>query len=72
MQHPFLGKRQSGLFLDFVIKHCSIIFTHSIKIMGVAERKEREKEELREQILTAAKSLFLKKGLEMTLVNLVK
>lgn len=37
--------------------------------MGVAERKEREKEELREQILVAAKTLFLKKGVEKTSIR---
>jgi AcrR family transcriptional regulator len=37
--------------------------------MGVAERKEREKEVLREQILTAAKTLFLEKGVEKTSIR---
>lgn len=34
--------------------------------MGITDRKEREKEELRETILKAAKSLFLEKGIEKT------
>jgi AcrR family transcriptional regulator len=34
--------------------------------MGIPERKEREKEELRERILSAAKTLFLEKGVEKT------
>ena len=37
--------------------------------MGVAERKEREKEVLREQILAAAKTLFLEKGVEKTSIR---
>ncbi|WP_339879605.1 TetR/AcrR family transcriptional regulator [uncultured Algoriphagus sp.] len=34
--------------------------------MGITDRKEREKEELRETILKAAKSLFLERGIEKT------
>lgn len=34
--------------------------------MGITDRKEREKEELKETILKAAKSLFLEKGVEKT------
>ena len=37
--------------------------------MGIAERKEREKEELRERILIAAKRLFLEKGVEKTSIR---
>lgn len=37
--------------------------------MGIAERKEREKEELRERILSAAKTLFLEKGVEKTSIR---
>ncbi len=37
--------------------------------MGIAERKEREKEVLREQILIAAKTLFLEKGVEKTSIR---
>lgn len=37
--------------------------------MGIAERKEREKEELRERILAAAKTLFLEKGVEKTSIR---
>ncbi len=37
--------------------------------MGIADRKEREKEELRERILVAAKSLFLDKGVEKTSIR---
>ncbi|MEY2705417.1 MAG: hypothetical protein RL407_1479 [Bacteroidota bacterium] len=37
--------------------------------MGIPERKEREKEELRERILTAAKTLFLEKGVEKTSIR---
>ncbi|WP_057940356.1 TetR/AcrR family transcriptional regulator [Algoriphagus resistens] len=34
--------------------------------MGITDRKEREKEELKETILKAAKTLFLEKGVEKT------
>jgi AcrR family transcriptional regulator len=37
--------------------------------MGIAERKERDKEELRERILVAAKTLFLEKGVEKTSIR---
>ncbi len=37
--------------------------------MGIADRKERDKEELREKILAAAKSLFLEKGVEKTSIR---
>ncbi|MFN3760481.1 MAG: TetR/AcrR family transcriptional regulator [Algoriphagus aquaeductus] len=37
--------------------------------MGISDRKEREKEELRERILSAAKSLFLEKGIEKTSIR---
>jgi AcrR family transcriptional regulator len=37
--------------------------------MGVAERKIREKEELREQILKAAKKLFIERGFEKTSIR---
>lgn len=37
--------------------------------MGIPERKEREKEELRERILSAAKTLFLEKGVEKTSIR---
>ncbi|OOG74818.1 TetR/AcrR family transcriptional regulator [Algoriphagus sp. A40] len=37
--------------------------------MGIADRKERDKEELRERILVAAKSLFLQKGVEKTSIR---
>jgi AcrR family transcriptional regulator len=37
--------------------------------MGINDRKEREKEELRSAILAAAKSLFLKKGVEKTSIR---
>ena len=37
--------------------------------MGIAERKERDKEELRERILIAAKALFLEKGVEKTSIR---
>lgn len=37
--------------------------------MGVAERKIREKEELREQILKAAKRLFIERGFEKTSIR---
>ena len=37
--------------------------------MGISDRKEREKEELRERILVAAKSLFLEKGVEKTSIR---
>jgi AcrR family transcriptional regulator len=39
------------------------------KNMGIPERKEREKEELRERILSAAKMLFLEKGVEKTSIR---
>lgn len=37
--------------------------------MGVVERKEREKEEMRQRILTAAQKLFLTKGFEKTSIR---
>ena len=37
--------------------------------MGTAERKARQKEELKELILTAAKKLFLDKGIENTTIR---
>ncbi|GMQ23923.1 TetR/AcrR family transcriptional regulator [Algoriphagus sp. oki45] len=37
--------------------------------MGISDRKEREKEELREKILGAAKVLFLEKGFEKTSIR---
>ncbi len=37
--------------------------------MGVADRKEREKEEMRSRILEAAKTLFLDKGYEKTSIR---
>jgi AcrR family transcriptional regulator len=37
--------------------------------MGVADRKEREKEEMRIRILEAAKKLFLEKGFEKTSIR---
>ncbi|MFM7629749.1 MAG: TetR/AcrR family transcriptional regulator [Algoriphagus sp.] len=37
--------------------------------MGIPERKERDKEELRERILVAAKTLFLEKGVEKTSIR---
>ena len=37
--------------------------------MGISDRKEREKEELREKILGAAKTLFLEKGIEKTSIR---
>ncbi|MBN7811963.1 TetR/AcrR family transcriptional regulator [Algoriphagus sp. H41] len=37
--------------------------------MGIADRKERDKEELREKILVAAKALFLEKGVEKTSIR---
>ena len=37
--------------------------------MGIADRKEREKEELRASILDAARKLFLEKGVEKTSIR---
>lgn len=37
--------------------------------MGISDRKEREKEELRDKILVAAKELFLLKGVEKTSIR---
>lgn len=37
--------------------------------MGVAERKERHKEELKKEILNAAKALYLEKGYEATSIR---
>ncbi|MCZ8156482.1 MAG: TetR/AcrR family transcriptional regulator [Leptospira sp.] len=37
--------------------------------MGISDRKEREKEELRERILVAAKTLFLQKGIDKTSIR---
>lgn len=38
-------------------------------VMGIHERKARQKEELREQILEAAKKLFLEKGIAHTTIR---
>ncbi|MBN7816515.1 TetR/AcrR family transcriptional regulator [Algoriphagus pacificus] len=37
--------------------------------MGISDRKEREKEELRDSILAAAKELFLEKGIDKTSIR---
>jgi AcrR family transcriptional regulator len=37
--------------------------------MGIVERKEREKQEMRQQILVAARSLFLTQGFEKTSIR---
>lgn len=37
--------------------------------MGISDRKEREREELRDRILVAAKALFLEKGFEKTSIR---
>ncbi len=39
--------------------------------MGVAERKERHKEDLKKEILTAAKQLFTEKGFEATSIRAI-
>ncbi len=39
--------------------------------MGVAERKEREKQELRERIVSAATALFLENGIEKTSIRMI-
>jgi AcrR family transcriptional regulator len=39
--------------------------------MGVTERKERHKEDLRKEILTAAKELFTEKGFEATSIRAI-
>lgn len=39
--------------------------------MGVAERKERHKEDLKKDILTAAKQLFMEKGFEATSIRAI-
>jgi AcrR family transcriptional regulator len=42
-----------------------------VKDMGVAERKERHKEDLKKDILTAAKQLFTEKGFEATSIRAI-
>jgi AcrR family transcriptional regulator len=39
--------------------------------MGLAERKERHKEDLRKEILEAAKQLFTEKGFEATSIRAI-
>ena len=39
--------------------------------MGVTERKERHKEDLKKDILTAAKELFTEKGFEATSIRAI-
>lgn len=39
--------------------------------MGIADRKERDKEELRDRILVAAKVLFLQKGVDKTSIRTI-
>jgi AcrR family transcriptional regulator len=46
-----------------------ILFALAIRNMGTVERKAREKEELRDLILQAAKKLFIEKGIEQTTVR---
>ena len=49
----------------FEIKHCSVILHRSVvknRIMGISQRKEREKEEMRQRILDAALHLFRERG----------
>jgi len=45
------------------------MFVRSINHMGTAERKAKEKEELKELILNAAKKLFIEKGIEQTKIR---
>jgi AcrR family transcriptional regulator len=52
-------------------KHCSLIFRWFVMHMGVSERKERHKEDLKKDILEAAKELFTKKGLEATSIRAI-
>jgi AcrR family transcriptional regulator len=55
--------------LDFT-KHCLLTLRCTYQlIMGVAERKERHREELKKDILLAAKELFTEKGFEATSIR---
>jgi AcrR family transcriptional regulator len=47
---------------------CSVILLINVQ-MGISERKEREKEAMRDTILEAAKKLFLDKGFEKTSIR---
>lgn len=38
-------------------------------VMGISERKERDKEDLRKSILNAAREVFLEKGVELTSIR---
>jgi len=50
-------------------KHCSLLLRSSKNDMGSAERKEREKLELKNKILEAANVLFVEKGFEKTSIR---
>jgi len=54
-------------------EHCSFIFAVLFKVlssqMGIVERKAKEKEELKELILKAARKLFVEKGIEQTTIR---
>lgn len=50
-------------------EHRSFIFVASKRIMGISERKAKEKEELKKMILQAAKKLFAEKGIEHTTIR---
>lgn len=52
-------------------KHCSVIFVCFAITMGVTERKVRHKEDLKKEILEAAKSVFSEKGYEATSIRAI-
>lgn len=51
-------------------EHCLVYFV-ALRLMGVAERKERHKEDLKKDILSAAKELFTEKGFEATSIRAI-
>lgn len=54
--------------LTLLIKF-AVLFKYIVCKMGIKERKERHKEDLRQRILDAAKVLFLKEGYEATSIR---
>jgi AcrR family transcriptional regulator len=44
--------------------HNAVMYINSVKPMSIAERKQKEKENLRQEIMDAARELFVEKGYE--------
>jgi AcrR family transcriptional regulator len=57
--------RQSKNIFGFT-EHCSLVLRKHSSVMGIGDRKQRHKDDLKDTILKAAKELFLEKGFEHT------